>query len=135
MLSRARMPALTPSGSAALRDRGLKWLVVAAAIDLRHFRSHGAQIRRQLAAVVDAVIVEELQIESCRQVENTKELDGGEQLGRSQGTNPSGSTIDVAVVPGDEVRNVLGLFLRCRSGHGELQVGNAVEELNIRVSE
>src|SRR5438445_535137 len=64
------------------RHRRLERLVIAAAVDRRHFRSHGAQVRGQGAAVVNAVIVEKSEIEHGRQVEDAEEIDRCQQLFR-----------------------------------------------------
>src|SRR5208283_112938 len=69
-------PHYTSSGTGFLAGH-LERLVVAAAVDLGHFRSHGAQIGRQLTAVVNAVIVEESEIEGGRQVEDSEKINRG----------------------------------------------------------
>src|ERR1035441_9466512 len=99
MFSRPRAPAATPSRSAGFPHWRLERLVVTAPVDLRYFRSHGAQIRGQLAAVVDAVIVEELEIEGRRQIEDTEEIDRRTQLSRGEGTHPLRRGVPMAVRP------------------------------------
>ena len=60
--------------------RPLEWLVVAAAVDGRHLGAHGPQIGGQGPAVMDAVIVQESQVERDRQIKHTEEVHGGQQL-------------------------------------------------------
>src|SRR5271169_5175311 len=58
-------------------------LIGAAALNGRNLGAHGAQIGGELAAVVDAVIVDEAEVEHRRHVERTQEINGrAKPLGR-----------------------------------------------------
>ena len=93
--------AVTSGGAGSFRRN--PWLVVTSTVNRRTLRAHGTQIDRKLAAVMDAVIVEESQVEGCGKVEGSEEIDGsGESLGR-QGSNTIGSALDVFLVPRDQL--------------------------------
>ena len=57
---------------------GFPFFIGARPIDAGDFRSHGAQIDGEFAAVVDAVVVEEGEIHKRRHVESSKEFDRGQ---------------------------------------------------------
>ena len=58
----------------------LPGLVEAAAVDARHLRSHGAQVRRYLAAMVHAVVRDDGQVHEVRQLEHAEEVHRAEQF-------------------------------------------------------
>ena len=107
-------------------------LVITAAVDRRHLRSHGPQIRRQLAAMMNAVVVEESQIQHCRQVEHTEKFTGvsscspsTHHAGQCHAASCSGRTRP-RLRP--SLRLVFGRF------HLEVQIGNSIQKLDVRCS-
>ena len=54
--------------------------VVAFAIDRRHLRAHRTEIHRQLPAMMDGVMHQEIQVHDRRKLEHTAEVDDLEQL-------------------------------------------------------
>src|ERR1700678_2077966 len=79
-------------------------LVVATAVDRWHLRSHRTQVGCQLAPVMDAVIVQEAQVQHCRKIEQIEKVDGRDQLLRRHRRDASHAALYVRVVP----RNYLG---------------------------
>jgi hypothetical protein len=65
-------------------------LSVAAFVNGRHFRSHGAQVRGQLSSMMDAVVVEKSKIGDRRKIEDTEKLDWRAQLIWRHGTHSVG---------------------------------------------
>ena len=76
---------------------------------------------------MDAVIVQKSEIELRRQVEDSVEIDGSQQLFGGERANPVGGPLEVLVVPGNQFGGSFGLVSLGGALHGELQVGNAVE--------
>src|SRR5580658_6340999 len=86
----------------ALRRSSLPRLIVAASVNGWAFGSHGTQVGGKLSAVVDAVIVNEAEIEDDGQSESTVEVYRGKQLFRRHCSYPLDSTQKVFLVPGDQ---------------------------------
>ena len=80
---------------------------------------------------MDAVVVEESQIEDRWHVEHAGELQRRKQLLASHGLNACDTFVHVLVVKGDHFRDCPGLLGWI--GHIELQVRNAREELDIGI--
>ena len=51
--------------------------------------------------MMDAVVVEESEIEGRREVEGSHEIDRGRQLFAGKGAHAVGSALEIFVVPGD----------------------------------
>src|SRR5215472_9258682 len=73
--------------------------IVTATVDRRNLRSHWPQVRRQLATVVDAVIVQESEIQGGGQVEHSEKFDRRQQLLRCHFLYACNAALHVLVIP------------------------------------
>src|ERR1700675_1096596 len=78
--------------------RCLKGLVVTAAIDRGHLRSHRTQIRGQLAPMMNAVIVQDCRIKRGGELEDAAKLRRGQERNRRQSANPIRPALDIPVI-------------------------------------
>jgi hypothetical protein len=85
--------------------------------------------------VVDAVIVEEPEIRNRRKIEDAHKIDWGGKLFRGQGAHPGCGALEILVIPIDQFGHGLGLVFFLRRFHGELKVGDCIEELDITVGQ
>src|SRR4051794_31661305 len=109
----------------------LEWLVVTSAIDRRHLRSHRTQIRRQFSPMMNAVIVQESEIEHRRKIEHVKESNRRQELLRRHPLHALEAALHVLVIPRRNFRRCLRLVLG--HFHLEFQICDSVQELNVRV--
>ncbi len=110
---------------------GAHGLVGGAAVDGGALAAHGAEVGGELAAMVDVVVVEELEVSRGWHVEEAVEVDGRAELFGAHGFDFGEAGLDRRFVPGGEVgagldRGGHGLF-----AHREIQRGDAVEEPNV----
>src|SRR5271156_3930954 len=86
---------------ATLRRGSLPRFIVATSVNRRAFGSHGTQVGGKLSAVVDAVIVNEAEIENHGQRERAVKIHRSKQLFRRHCSYPFDGTQIVFLIPGN----------------------------------
>ena len=85
--------------------------------------------------MVDAVVVEESEIEHRGQIEDAEEFTGVDICSADRALTRADARLKFRSYQLTSSATVLGLSASVRIGHVELQVGNAVEKLNVSIGQ